>query len=104
MDATALGVALILLVYGSLRRGERHHAELGGAAFLGLSRTAPRYALGWLGEYSALRAGQEAVCGELYRVTGELLDHLDGFEGPAYRRGLVLLEDGREVLAYFAAP
>lgn len=94
---------MILWVYGSLRRGERHHDELSGAEFLGHGRTLPRYALIRLGQYPALLAGTEVVSGELYRVTPERLARLDVFEGPGYRRAYVLLEDGREALAYFAA-
>jgi gamma-glutamylcyclotransferase (GGCT)/AIG2-like uncharacterized protein YtfP len=91
------------MVYGSLRRGERHHDELQGAEFLGQARTAPRYALTRLGAYPALVAGNGVVSGELYRVSAALLERLDVFEGAAYRRATALLEDGREVLAYVAA-
>ncbi|MBE7481117.1 MAG: gamma-glutamylcyclotransferase [Polyangiaceae bacterium] len=94
---------MILWVYGSLKRGERHHDELGGAELLGHGRTLPRYALSRSGEYPALVAGSEVVSGELYRVTPELLARLDVFEGAGYQRGRVVLEDGREVLAYVAS-
>jgi gamma-glutamylcyclotransferase (GGCT)/AIG2-like uncharacterized protein YtfP len=43
-----------LFVYGSLKRGGRHHDELAGAVFLGLATTLPGYRLEPLGEYLAL--------------------------------------------------
>ena len=43
-----------LFVYGSLKRGGRHHDELAGAVFLGPATTVPGYRLEPLGEYLAL--------------------------------------------------
>jgi gamma-glutamylcyclotransferase (GGCT)/AIG2-like uncharacterized protein YtfP len=43
-----------LFVYGSLKRGGRHHEELASARFLGLAETEPGYRLEQLGEYLAL--------------------------------------------------
>lgn len=43
-----------LFVYGSLKRGGRHHDELDGAVFLGEATTLPGYRLEPLGEYLAL--------------------------------------------------
>jgi gamma-glutamylcyclotransferase (GGCT)/AIG2-like uncharacterized protein YtfP len=96
---------MILFVYGSLKRGARHHDELSAARFLDNARTAPRYALSSHGEYPALVQGADVVSGELYEVTPELLRRLDEFEGcPEYfRREHVSLEDGSEAMAYFAA-
>lgn len=96
---------MILFVYGSLKRGARHHDELMAARFLATARTAPRYSLSSHGEYPALVPGAEVVSGELYEVTPELLERLDEFEGcpEFFRRASVSLEDGREAMAYFAA-
>lgn len=83
-----------LFVYGSLKRGALHHAELEGAPFLGEARTPPGYALELVGQYWALveRPGEESsVPGELYEVTEELLARLDEFEGDGYVRGRVRL-------------
>jgi gamma-glutamylcyclotransferase (GGCT)/AIG2-like uncharacterized protein YtfP len=83
-----------LFVYGSLKRGERHHAELRGAAFLGEARTVEGYGLEALGQYSVLveRFGLPgAVSGELFEVDESLLRLLDEFEGEEYRRALVRL-------------
>lgn len=91
-----------LFVYGSLRRGGLHHAELKGAVFVGTAETEPRFALITLGDYLALvpasgsRASVSAaaeteadgacVPGELFEVPAALLPQLDEFEGPNYER------------------
>jgi gamma-glutamylaminecyclotransferase len=94
----------LLFVYGSLKRGRRHHTELGGARFVGVARTAPEYRLLDLGEYPALAAGSRAIEGELYEVTEALLVELDRFEGEGYDRGVLRLGGGGTALAYFATP
>jgi gamma-glutamylcyclotransferase (GGCT)/AIG2-like uncharacterized protein YtfP len=83
-----------LFVYGSLRRGERHHDELeaAGATFLGEAETAPGYRLEAVGEYLALvlhPAEADVVQGELYEIPTSQLPALDAFEGDAYIRGRV---------------
>jgi gamma-glutamylaminecyclotransferase len=77
-----------LFVYGSLKRGGRHHDELDGATFLGLAETGPGYRLEPLGEYLALvpAAGEGCVPGELFQVSLAKLPDLDAFEGDAYVR------------------
>ncbi len=92
----------LLFVYGSLKRGRRHHAELGGARFVGVARTLPEYRLLDLGEYPALSSGCRSIAGELFEVTEALLVELDRFEGDDYERGAVRLEDGSTALAYCA--
>jgi gamma-glutamylcyclotransferase (GGCT)/AIG2-like uncharacterized protein YtfP len=84
-----------LFVYGSLKRGGRHHHELEGATFLGPAETAPGYRLEPLGEYLALveaeaaEPGSGCVPGELFEVPLTKLPDLDAFEGDAYERGEV---------------
>ena len=119
-----------LFVYGSLKRGGRHHDELAGAVFLGEATTVPGYRLEPLGEYLALvsappeRSEPEAakpsaeaeaqpepehetetataVPGELFEVDESKLEGLDAFEGDAYERGNVrLAEKPGLALAYF---
>jgi len=92
----------LLFVYGSLKRGRRHHAELRGARFAGVARTAPEYRLLDLGEYPALAAGSRSIEGELYAVTESLLAELDRFEGDDYRRAAVRLDGGGSAVAYLA--
>jgi gamma-glutamylcyclotransferase (GGCT)/AIG2-like uncharacterized protein YtfP len=80
--------AHLVFVYGSLRRGQRHHRLLGGSRLLGLHRTAPGYTMIDLGAYpGVVDDGQTAVTGEVYRVSGACLRVLDWFEGcPAHYR------------------
>jgi len=92
-----------LFVYGSLRRGERHHAELGDAVFLGVVTTVAHYRVARLGPYPALVSGSASVAGELYAVAPDLMPMLDAFEGPGYVRRLVRLSDGGDAEAYFLA-
>lgn len=92
----------LLFVYGSLKRGRRHHAELRGARFVRVARTVPAYRLLELGDYPALGSGARSIEGELFDVTEALLVELDRFEGDDYERGAVRLEAGGCALAYFA--
>jgi len=92
-----------LFVYGSLKRGGKHHDELAGAVWIGAVSTAPRYGVITSGGYPALVAGSSSVSGELYGVTLDALPVLDAFEGPGYRRALVELVDGSQADAYFSA-
>jgi gamma-glutamylcyclotransferase (GGCT)/AIG2-like uncharacterized protein YtfP len=92
-----------LFVYGSLKRGGQHHAELGGAPFLGEARTLEGYALEPLDEYLAMVRvpGAGEVPGELFEVEEELLVELDSFEGPGYARTAltVVRQNGENVTA-----
>lgn len=85
-----------LFVYGSLKRGGRHHDQLAGARFVGLAETGPGYRLEQLGEYPALVRIRDAssaasVKGELFEVDASQLPALDAFEGDAYMRGQITL-------------
>lgn len=72
---------MLIFVYGTLRRGEPSHAELGPACYVGDALTAPCYELVDLGDYPALiEGGHDAVRGELYEVPDGWLGHLDWFE------------------------
>jgi gamma-glutamylcyclotransferase (GGCT)/AIG2-like uncharacterized protein YtfP len=77
-----------LFVYGSLKRGGRHHSELAGARFLGEATTGPGYSVVQLGDYLALLPKSEAgaVLGELFELDSARLSALDAFEGPEYER------------------
>ena len=83
-----------LFVYGSLKRGDRHHQELGGAKFLGTACTVDGYALVSWHDYLALVSGGDgSVPGELFEVDEALLRVLDEFEGDEYERGVVALKN-----------
>ena len=92
----------LLFVYGSLKRGQANHAQLGNAVFVGLARTRPAFALRVIDGYPALVPGQSAVLGELYRIATDDLGRLDEFEGGGYRRRTIELEAGALALAYVA--
>jgi gamma-glutamylaminecyclotransferase len=97
----------LLFVYGTLMRGQRNHAFLDAAQYLGRVRTAASYTLVSLGPFPALReGGSAAVEGELYEVDGAILADLDQLEGHPnfYRRDAVLLADGRPSVTYFLPP
>ncbi len=106
---------VLLFVYGSLKRGGRHHEELAGAQFIGPAETEPGYRLEVLEgtDYLALvpapsgAAGSVApaptpatVKGELFLVEHSGLSALDAFEGDAYYRTKVKIGNGVLALAY----
>jgi gamma-glutamylcyclotransferase (GGCT)/AIG2-like uncharacterized protein YtfP len=75
-----------VFVYGTLRRGGSNHFRMAGAEFVAAATVNGRlYQIDW---YPGLvlddSAGQ--VRGEVYQVSGCLLDSLDAFEGTEYRR------------------
>jgi gamma-glutamylcyclotransferase (GGCT)/AIG2-like uncharacterized protein YtfP len=72
---------MLIFVYGTLRRGEHNHPQLGPAQYLGEAWTAPSYELVDMGHYPALlEAGHDAIRGELYDVPESWLRNLDAFE------------------------
>jgi gamma-glutamylaminecyclotransferase len=72
----------LLFVYGSLRRGERHHDLLAGARFLGSHRTEPRYIMFDLGAYpGVVSGGTTAISGDVFVIDEVTLERLDAFEG-----------------------
>lgn len=103
-----------LFVYGSLKRGGRHHDLMSRARFLGEACTEPGFALEPLGDYLALVERPDAaavtlpVPGELFEVDAALLAALDEFEGEGYERRLVPVREMsgeiRLALAYAAKP
>lgn len=92
-----------LFVYGSLKRGFRHHGQLEGARPCGPATTERGYRLVLAGGYPALvRGGRASVRGELYLVTDDQLARLDAFEEVPhlYQRQLLRLGDGSEAYGY----
>jgi gamma-glutamylaminecyclotransferase len=89
----------LLFVYGTLLGGERNHAVLSDARFVGAARTRADMTLLDLGPYPALaRGGSTAVSGEVWDVA--TFDPIDAFEGPNYAREIVTLDDGTTAQAY----
>ena len=96
------GSTFLLFAYGSLKRGQRNHHQLGGARFLAEARTAPRFALRLLAGYPLLVPGTSAIQGELFEVPTAQLASLDAFEGDPYQRRELELEGGGRAIAYLA--
>jgi gamma-glutamylcyclotransferase (GGCT)/AIG2-like uncharacterized protein YtfP len=72
---------MLIFVYGTLRRGQSNHCQLGPSRFVSYASTAPRYELVDLGGYPALlEGGRDVVRGELFEVPDSWLSHLDAFE------------------------
>lgn len=71
-----------VIVYGTLRRGERAHAFMNTATFEG-NVTVDGYEMRHLGGFPGIAPNpQAAIVGELYSgVTPELLARLDQYEG-----------------------
>ena len=96
-----------LFVYGSLKRGFKHHDQLQGLACAGRVRTATGYRLVVYHGYPALtRGGTNHVLGELYQVSPQCLRALDAFEEcpELYQRNVIDLVDGNPALAYTVEP
>jgi gamma-glutamylcyclotransferase (GGCT)/AIG2-like uncharacterized protein YtfP len=96
---------VLVFVYGSLKRGFRHHDVLGAAVFMRALRTAPGFRLVRYGSYPALVPSEdssESVSGELYQVDASDLPRLDQFEDvpELYQRESIPLEDGTHADAY----
>jgi gamma-glutamylcyclotransferase (GGCT)/AIG2-like uncharacterized protein YtfP len=92
-----------VFVYGSLKRGGLHHAELEGAALERVATTEPGYRLVLQARYPALTRGNTGVVhGEVFRVNETLLAALDRFENVPnlYQRARIHLDDGSHAQAY----
>jgi gamma-glutamylcyclotransferase (GGCT)/AIG2-like uncharacterized protein YtfP len=91
-----------VFVYGTLRRGGSNHFRMAGAEFVTAGTVNGRlYQIDW---YPGLVLDGTAggIVGEVYQVSPGMLDELDRFEGPEYRRvqTLVRLPDGETVSAW----
>lgn len=91
--------AMLLFIYGTLKRGGANHALLESQQFLGAARTVPGYTLYSLGSYPGLvaePADLSGVEGELWRVDHACLIRLDELEGLAeglYVRAVIPLAE-----------
>jgi gamma-glutamylcyclotransferase (GGCT)/AIG2-like uncharacterized protein YtfP len=93
---------LLLFVYGSLKRGQRNHRELGSARFVSEVSTVPQFALRVVAGYPLLAPGVRSIRGELFTLPTVHLSSLDAFEGEAYERREIHLLDGRCATTYMA--
>lgn len=98
----------LVFVYGSLKRGMANHEQLQGAPWAG-EASISALALYDLGPFPMAVADAQASAplqGELYRVSGQLLQTLDRFEGAPrlYERQWRRLSDGRSAWVYVGRP
>ncbi|MDH3452156.1 MAG: gamma-glutamylcyclotransferase [Gammaproteobacteria bacterium] len=94
-------MAFDLFVNGTLMRGLALHANLEGAEFLGEARTVPRYRVYSIDDVHPgmfeVEEGGVAVAGEVYRMPDAVWQRVAAGEPPNLYRGMVRLDDGREV-------
>jgi gamma-glutamylaminecyclotransferase len=101
---------MLVLVYGTLKRGGTLHHEMAGQEFVSEVRTRPVYRMYNLGWYPGLverPLNGRSVQGELWRVDSAglvRLDVVEEVESGLYERRSVLLEppfDSEQVMAWF---
>lgn len=88
-----------VFVYGTLRRGGSNHFRMAKAEYLSAATVRGRfYQIDWYPGI-VLDAAAEGIVGEIYQVSPAVLEELDRFEGPEYRRLLtqVRMPDGETV-------
>ena len=76
-------MAILLFVYGTLKRGQASHDLLQGQEYLGEALTAPHYRLYDAGRFPVLvaaRAAGRSIRGEVWRVDDACLRVLDAWE------------------------
>lgn len=94
-----------LFVYGTLKNGFPNHRFLGNARFLGYGKTVEPYAL-YMDEHPLVYARERVgpVHGEVYKVSDDTLDRVDGVQGHPkhyYREEVeVCLESGEHVTTW----
>lgn len=93
-----------LFVNGTLMRGLKLHPNMGDSEFLGEFRTAPYYRVHTINDVhpGMYRLGDgerggASIVGELYLVPDEVWAQIEAGEPPNLYRGLIELEDGRQV-------
>lgn len=93
-----------LFVNGTLMRGLKLHPNMGDSEFLGEFRTAPYYRVHTINDVHPGmyrlgdgESGGASIVGELYLVPDEVWAQIEAGEPPNLYRGLIELEDGRQV-------
>ena len=73
-----------VFVYGTLKKGERAYNKLKGSKLIAMAELQPEYKLINCGRYPALikaKNGTNAVPGEIYEVSKEVLQNIHDYEG-----------------------
>lgn len=84
-----MGIFVMLVaVYGSLKKNHFNHDVLAGAEFIAAWKTTAEYTMFDLGGFPGVVAGgTTSVHAEIYKITPEILEHLDRLEGhPTFYR------------------
>lgn len=96
-----------IFTYGTLKKGFRAHNLLTDSHFLCSVKTHPRYHIYEIGGFPGMVVGNDdgGVQGELYEVSDEVIEALDGYEGvpDLFTREQIELESGTIVWAYIFA-
>ncbi len=81
---------VFIFVYGTLRKGASNHFRLEGASYITESvLSGALYVIDW---YPGMVLGndvKQTVLGEIYKVSVEMLNLLDDYEGAEYQRRAV---------------
>ncbi len=92
-----------VFVYGTLRRGGSQHFRMAGAEFIAAGTVRGRlYGIDWYPGLVADDSGDE-ITGEVYQISASLLESLDDFEGPEYRRVMAQVRCGGDHRSPFSA-
>jgi gamma-glutamylcyclotransferase (GGCT)/AIG2-like uncharacterized protein YtfP len=104
VEASSGDSAVLVFVYGSLRRGEANHPQMAGCRWVGEAELSglDLYDLGPFPMAVPADDAGSRLQGELYAVDAEQLARLDRFEGVPrlYERQRHRLSDGRAVWVY----
>lgn len=96
---------MLFFCYGTLKKDGCRQHYLKDQEFLGPKATSANYILYNLGGFPGLRRVEEngkSIKGELYKIDDKCRQAMDYMEGhpDLFRRDLIELEDGTEVMAY----
>lgn len=84
----------MVFVYGTLRRGGSNHFRMEEADFVASATVRGRlYRIDWYPGLLLDDSGDDVI-GELYQVSAEIMESLDAFEGPEYRRVMTEVQSG----------
>ena len=76
----------LVFVYGTLRRGASNHGHMDGSSHISHANAKGHlYQVDWYPGLVIDPQGHE-VAGEVYSVPSEMMDDLDQYEGPEYKR------------------
>lgn len=92
---------MLLFVFGTMKKGHKHHFFLKGAKLQGEVETEPRYLL-YEGDYVFLVCSKQGRCiqGELYDVSQDIIDKIDQASKGKFHKEKIKVKGKEEVFAY----